>query len=142
MIFGSFVGGMADAGGRKKFVLVFAITYIASCVTKHFHSFNILLLGRFLGGIATSLLFSIFDSWLIKSHSNLGLESSYLSQSFAAASYGNYAVAILAGLVANRMADTSEMVEWGTGQTVNEASGILFYGGYLNENNILMDMLV
>ena len=34
MIFGSFVGGIADWGGRRMFVMVFAITYAASCVTK------------------------------------------------------------------------------------------------------------
>jgi MFS family permease len=34
MVFGSFVGGMADWGGRRLFVLVFCATYAASCITK------------------------------------------------------------------------------------------------------------
>jgi len=34
MVFGSFVGGMADWGGRRRFVVLFAITYAASCLTK------------------------------------------------------------------------------------------------------------
>ncbi len=34
MVFGSFVGGMADQGGRKKFVVLFAIIYSLSCMTK------------------------------------------------------------------------------------------------------------
>ena len=34
MIFGSFVGGMADWGGRRTFVIIFSIIYAASCVTK------------------------------------------------------------------------------------------------------------
>jgi Sugar-tranasporters, 12 TM len=34
MIFGSFVGGMADWGGRRAFVVLFAIIYAASCMTK------------------------------------------------------------------------------------------------------------
>jgi MFS family permease len=34
MIFGSFVGGMADWGGRRTFVLIYAVVYIASCLTK------------------------------------------------------------------------------------------------------------
>lgn len=34
MIFGSFIGGMADWGGRKKFVILFAVVYAASCFTK------------------------------------------------------------------------------------------------------------
>jgi predicted MFS family arabinose efflux permease len=34
MVFGSFIGGMADAGGRKRFVLIFCGVYAASCITK------------------------------------------------------------------------------------------------------------
>lgn len=34
MVFGSFVGGMADSGGRKTFVIIFAAVYAASCITK------------------------------------------------------------------------------------------------------------
>lgn len=34
MVFGSFIGGMADWGGRRRFVVIFAITYAASCITK------------------------------------------------------------------------------------------------------------
>jgi Na+/melibiose symporter-like transporter len=34
MIFGSFIGGMADWGGRKKFVMLFAVVYASSCITK------------------------------------------------------------------------------------------------------------
>lgn len=34
MIFGSFVGGMADWGGRRAFVVLFSVIYAASCLTK------------------------------------------------------------------------------------------------------------
>ena len=34
MIFGSFVGGIADQGGRRLFVIIFAAVYLASCLTK------------------------------------------------------------------------------------------------------------
>jgi MFS family permease len=34
MIFGSFVGSMADWGGRKSFVIIYAVVYAASCLTK------------------------------------------------------------------------------------------------------------
>ena len=34
MIFGSFVGGMADWGGRRAFVILFSVIYAASCMTK------------------------------------------------------------------------------------------------------------
>ena len=34
MVFGSFIGGMADQGGRKRFVILFAVIYALSCMTK------------------------------------------------------------------------------------------------------------
>jgi hypothetical protein len=34
MIFGSFVGSIADWGGRRFFVILFAAVYAASCMTK------------------------------------------------------------------------------------------------------------
>jgi hypothetical protein len=34
MVFGTFVGGMADWGGRRKFVILFAILFASSCITK------------------------------------------------------------------------------------------------------------
>jgi hypothetical protein len=43
MVFGSFIGGMADWGGRRKFVGLYAIVYGASCVTKRtYNPFRIL----------------------------------------------------------------------------------------------------
>jgi Na+/melibiose symporter-like transporter len=34
MVFGSFIGGMADWGGRRAFVILFSVIYAASCFTK------------------------------------------------------------------------------------------------------------
>ena len=34
MIFGTFVGGMADQFGRRLFVIIYGLTYAASCFTK------------------------------------------------------------------------------------------------------------
>ena len=34
MIFGSFVGSIADWGGRRAFTILFAVIYAASCLTK------------------------------------------------------------------------------------------------------------
>lgn len=54
--------------GRKKASILYCITYILSCWTKHSSSFAMLMVGRILGGIATSLLFSAFESWLVAEH--------------------------------------------------------------------------
>ncbi|CAK7207005.1 hypothetical protein SEUCBS139899_009813 [Sporothrix eucalyptigena] len=62
----SFVGSAADRHGRKRASLVFCATYAASCMlTVASASLPLLLLGRILGGISTSLLFSVFESWMV-----------------------------------------------------------------------------
>jgi len=38
------------------------------CVFQHFNNFSILMVGRLLGGIATSILYSAFESWVIYEH--------------------------------------------------------------------------
>eukprot|EP00591_Stephanopyxis_turris_P010955 CAMPEP_0195511852 /NCGR_PEP_ID=MMETSP0794_2-20130614/4023_1 /TAXON_ID=515487 /ORGANISM="Stephanopyxis turris, Strain CCMP 815" /LENGTH=504 /DNA_ID=CAMNT_0040639523 /DNA_START=99 /DNA_END=1613 /DNA_ORIENTATION=+ len=130
MVFGSFIGGMADACGRRKFVLLYCIVYAASCFTKHYNDYNILMFGRILGGIATSLLFSVFDSWLIRAHSIRSVDE-HLSSSFASASYGNSIVAIIAGLLANEAANINDITAMFTG-----SKNLLHYGGFLNPFDI------
>lgn len=68
LLFGTVVGGFADRYGRKMNCLIFAILYGASCLTKHFNNFSILMIGRLLGGVATSILMSAFETWMIHEH--------------------------------------------------------------------------
>jgi len=58
--------------GRKKAALTYVATYVFGCCTKHFNSFSILLVGRIFCGVATSLLFSAFESWLVAEHFKVG----------------------------------------------------------------------
>ena len=39
--------------------------------------------GRLLGGIATSLLFSAFESWIVAEHFGKGLEEKWLGDTFS-----------------------------------------------------------
>lgn len=48
--------------------VMFGVLYGFSCITKLWGNFYVLLLGRLLGGISTSLLFSVFESWMIYEH--------------------------------------------------------------------------
>ncbi|XP_037485792.1 uncharacterized protein LOC119364423 [Triticum dicoccoides] len=68
MLFGTIVGSLADKQGRKRACITYCITYIISCIMKHSPQYMILMIGRVLGGIATSLLFSAFESWLVAEH--------------------------------------------------------------------------
>lgn len=63
-----------------------------------------LLLGRVLGGVATSLLFTAFESWLVSEHNRRGFDGAWLAGTFSKAVFlGNGLVAILAGLLANTL---------------------------------------
>jgi len=49
-----------------------------TCILQHFNNFSILMVGRLLGGIATSILYSAFESWVIYEHHKVW-SLSYLS---------------------------------------------------------------
>lgn len=107
MLFGTIVGSLADKQGRKRACITYCITYILSCITKHSPEYKILMIGRILGGIATSLLFSAFESWLVAEHFKRGFDPQWLSFTFSKAIFlGNGLVAIISGLFANTLADT------------------------------------
>lgn len=105
MIFGTVVGSFADRYGRRANTILYGILYGGACITKHFNNFYILMLGRLLGGIATSILYSAFESWMVYEHHKRGFDQEALGNIFSNAVLGNSLVAILAGLVAQTFAD-------------------------------------
>merc|ERR1719305_532986 len=66
LAFGCVVGTLTDRFGRKRMCLAYCVFYIVSCLTKHFKDYNVLMFGRITGGIATSMLFSCFECWLVR----------------------------------------------------------------------------
>mmetsp|Transcript_18243 Transcript_18243/g.25703 ORF Transcript_18243/g.25703 Transcript_18243/m.25703 type:complete len:488 (-) Transcript_18243:157-1620(-) len=132
MVFGSFIGGMADWGGRRRFVVLYAILYALSCVTKHFKNFHMLMIGRLLGGVCTSLLFSIFEAWLIRAHADNKIGKKLLGTSFSTAAYGNSIIAILAGLMANKVATMKDLTT---------VTGSFHIGGYIGPFDLSMVVL-
>jgi hypothetical protein len=59
--------------GRMRACVPYCISYILSCITKHSPrpQYKILMIGRVLGGTATSLLFSAFESCLVAEHNKV-----------------------------------------------------------------------
>ncbi|CAF0782605.1 unnamed protein product [Adineta steineri] len=100
MIFGTIVASLADKYGRRNTCLLYGILYGVSCITKHFPNFQILFVGRLLAGMATSILFSAFESWLVNEHQRRNFEPETLGTIFANAYFGNSVVAILSGITA------------------------------------------
>ena len=121
MLFGTFIGAAADKLGRKKLCQVYCILYTLSCVTKHARDYHMLMLGRVLGGIATSLLFSSFESWMVCEHNARGYDGTMLNDTFSLMYFGNSLCAILAGMVAEVAADAVALTNH---------SGFWHYGGY------------
>ena len=62
-LLGSSTGPLADRYGRRTMGLVFSVICILNCASKLSHNFYVLLLGRFLSGVSTSCLYSVFESW-------------------------------------------------------------------------------
>lgn len=90
--------------------LVFCILYAICCVIKFSPNFWVLLGGRLLGGISTSLLFSVFESWYVCQHlEKLKLPKEWMSKTFATTTFANGLLAILAGVMANYLAENMAM---------------------------------
>jgi predicted MFS family arabinose efflux permease len=106
MVVGTFAGSLADSMGRRTMCLMYCVCYILGCLTKTVPEYWTLMVGRFLSGVSTSLLFCAFESWMVCEHFKQGYESSWLGETFAYATFGNGLVAVLAGLVANSVASS------------------------------------
>ncbi|KAI8467976.1 MAG: general substrate transporter-like protein [Monoraphidium minutum] len=106
MLFGTFAGALADTLGRKNAALGYVITYSLSCCTKHSPNYWVLMGGRVLGGIATSLLYSAFESWLVAEHFKRGYSEQALGQTFSWAVFlGNGLMAIMAGFMGDYLVE-------------------------------------
>jgi MFS transporter, MFS domain-containing protein family, molybdate-anion transporter len=84
--------------GRKRACITYCITYILSCMTKHSPQYKVLMLGRVLGGIATSLLFSAFESWLVAEHNKVLVHQICLSHCSSSLNYSTTSALDLACL--------------------------------------------
>lgn len=95
-ITGPVVGRIADKYGRRRMVEYYAIMYIISCFTKHFNNYHFLIIGRILGGIATSLLMTVLDTWLVTETNG---DAELLMDTFKKQVYFNSAVAVWSGII-------------------------------------------
>ncbi|KAI0346652.1 DUF791-domain-containing protein [Trametopsis cervina] len=102
------VGAWADKYGRKRLCQVFCVTYLFACVCIMVPSLPVLLFGRLLGGISTSILYSAFESWVISSSNNLALSESDLSSVLGRATLLNGFVATAAGVFSNQLVSVTD----------------------------------
>lgn len=74
-----FAGQLADRYGRRTACIAYCICYGITCLAMLSHDLRILYIGRFFGGIATTLLFSVFEAWLITEYHASRLEDTKVS---------------------------------------------------------------
>jgi MFS family permease len=92
-LFGPLVGRLCDSYGRKAGTLAFTLLYSLGAYSTKSNLLGVLLAGRVLGGIGTSLLFSAPEAWLVGEAGREGVESS-LGETFglvSVKSWFNYA---------------------------------------------------
>ncbi|KAH8763693.1 hypothetical protein F5883DRAFT_111397 [Diaporthe sp. PMI_573] len=103
-------GTLADRHGRRLACLVFCAAYALSCALTMVPSLPFLFAGRVLGGVGTSLLFSVFESWMVTDfHARgLGKKGGDLSRTFGVMSTLNSVVAIVSGVFSEWVVAVSE----------------------------------
>ena len=96
-----FVGSLADKYGRRLACLAFCVAYAVGCLTKISDSVFVLLIGRLLGGLSTTLMYSVFETWMVTEYYAQNLEKSGMSLSamFGIMTTLNSIVAILSGVL-------------------------------------------
>jgi MFS transporter, MFS domain-containing protein family, molybdate-anion transporter len=97
---GPFVGAAADVFGRRRLCIGYFVIYICSACTKPINNYVVLLIGRLLGGLGTSLLYTVFESWMVAEHNRRGYPQSLLDDTFAKSTLFNGLSAVAAGLIA------------------------------------------
>lgn len=97
----SFAGSLADRHGRRLACLVFCAAYSLSCLSVVSDVVPILFIGRALGGLSTTLLYSVFETWMIAEYQSRRLGESDLTLGYMFSQSVTYSgiVAIVAGFV-------------------------------------------
>lgn len=111
-ICGTFVGSLVDTYGRKLGCVAFCIIYALSALSTKSSLMSVLVGGRILGGIATSLLYSAPEAWFLAQHSkvygNTERAGSLIGNCFGWAWFGDGIVAIISGQLASAVVSWDE----------------------------------
>eukprot|EP00501_MAST-03F_sp_TOSAG23-6_P001123 GSMAST32.ASY1.ANO1.1166.1 assembled CDS len=104
-ILGPVVGVCVDILGRKNGCIAYCFFSIFAAFSTHFQSYTVLVIGRFCGGTASSILHSAPEAWLVAEHSKavrnkkVATDGSALQSALTWSHFGNGVVAIVAGHV-------------------------------------------
>ncbi|KAI1840546.1 hypothetical protein JX266_013275 [Neoarthrinium moseri] len=104
-LFAPFTGILADRFGRRAACLTFCAIHSLSSLSVLSEAIPILVLGRMLGGVGITLLWTAFESWMVTEYNARGLgfgqTAIRLSDMFGIMTTANCINAILAGVLAH-----------------------------------------
>eukprot|EP00475_Leptophrys_vorax_P032295 TRINITY_DN4969_c0_g1_i2.p1 TRINITY_DN4969_c0_g1~~TRINITY_DN4969_c0_g1_i2.p1 ORF type:complete len:475 (+),score=75.36 TRINITY_DN4969_c0_g1_i2:42-1466(+) len=115
-LLGPLCGVAADTLGRKRMCLVYCVLSCLFAISMYQQEFALLFLGRICSGIASSIMHSCFEAWLIRQGQvefGLGLAEStkappefdtFISQVFQISTLLNGMIAVLCGIVSSLLA--------------------------------------
>jgi len=124
MCVGTVAAGLADRFGRKRVCIAYCGVYGLSCLTKHSTDYNVLLVGRLLAGIATSILHSGFESWYVAEHKHESFPEEWMLETLSLMSTVKGVVAIAAAVLSSVVA-----TRFGFVAPFDTAVGLLALGG-------------
>ncbi|GJN81499.1 hypothetical protein PLIIFM63780_005033 [Purpureocillium lilacinum] len=107
-------GQLADRFGRRLGCQLYCFTSCSSCLLIHSDRLFLLLLGRVLGGISTTLLFSVFETWLIAEFHRPGADRSgiTLDKIFGRMTLVSSTVAIVSGVAGDALVEATGTRIW------------------------------
>ncbi|MED6290506.1 Molybdate-anion transporter [Characodon lateralis] len=106
VLFAPFSGWLPQALGRRQTCLLFCVSYSACCLTKLSRDYFVLIVGRILGGLSTSLLATTFEAWYVYRHVEVhDFPKEWIPSTFNKVATWNHGLAVGAGLVANLLAE-------------------------------------
>lgn len=89
-------------GGRKRGAMILCLLYGCSCLFNLFGNYVILLIGRCLAGIASSLLFTTLEAWYVHEHTKTyDFPKEWIAVTFSHIAFGSSIMAVAAGLFAD-----------------------------------------
>ncbi len=106
VLFAPVAGWLPQFLGRRQTCLLFCLAYSVCCITKLSQDYFMLMLGRVLGGLSTSLLTTVFEAWYVHGHIDVhDFPKEWIPVTFGKVADWNHGLAVGAGLVANLFAE-------------------------------------
>ncbi|KAF1988461.1 DUF791-domain-containing protein [Aulographum hederae CBS 113979] len=104
-----FVGSLADHYGRRAACLIFCAAYSVSCATVLSNNIILLFFGRALGGLSATLMYPVFETWMVTEYHVRGLDRAGLDLSgvFGKMTTWSSVVAIAMGVFSQVLVDVS-----------------------------------